>query len=169
MEVVGVTRLFVVVVNAARCPPRPSRARSVCGSTASSRAGQVAIQAWTGSGLVMSWARRNPRGEGKAGLGWAGWDAPCLGVLVGLRLRRVLDTVSDMWVACVVGQGSRTAVLGLGLGGLGLTILSQKRAHEEPRRTLQISRPPDKILGPADMGRWRAAEILTRSVRPWPP
>ena len=41
-----------IIVNAARCPPRPSRARSVCGSTASSRAGQVAIQAWTGSGVV---------------------------------------------------------------------------------------------------------------------
>ena len=41
-----------IIVNAARCPPRPSRARSVCGSTASSRAGQVVIQAWIGSGVV---------------------------------------------------------------------------------------------------------------------
>ena len=41
-----------VIVNAARCPPRPSRARSVCGSTASTRAGQVAIQEWTGSGCL---------------------------------------------------------------------------------------------------------------------
>ena len=38
--------------SAACCPPRPSRACSVCGSTASSRAGQVAIQQWTGSGVV---------------------------------------------------------------------------------------------------------------------
>ena len=39
----------LLIVNAASCPPRQ---RGVCGSTASSRAGQVAIQAWTGSGVV---------------------------------------------------------------------------------------------------------------------
>ena len=41
----------MLIVNAKRCPPRPSRARGVCGSTAS-RAGQVAIQERTGSGVV---------------------------------------------------------------------------------------------------------------------
>ena len=43
---------LVLIVNAVRGPPRPSRARSLCGSTASRRAGHVAIQEWTGSGVV---------------------------------------------------------------------------------------------------------------------
>ena len=43
-----------VLVNAARCPPHPASAQPSTQrlSTASSRAGQVAIQAWTGSGVV---------------------------------------------------------------------------------------------------------------------
>ena len=66
-----------IIVNAARCPPRPSRAR---GSTASSRAGQGAIQAWTGFGVVgpidvesqidCCWLALRP-GAG-LGLPWAG-------------------------------------------------------------------------------------------------
>ena len=52
----------------------------------------MAIQAWTGSGVEGPIDVMRPRGKGKAmdgtgalalgwlveGLGWAGWDAPCL-------------------------------------------------------------------------------------------
>ena len=67
------------------CPPRPSRARSVCGSTASSRAGQVAIQAWTGSGVVGQVDVMRPQESPRHRASWAG---SCLGLLVGLGLRR---------------------------------------------------------------------------------
>ena len=62
--------------NCKRCalPARPSRARGVCGS-ASSRAGQVAIQAWTGSGVVgpldVMGPQESPRqGQGNAQDHW---------------------------------------------------------------------------------------------------
>ena len=78
--------------NCKRCvlPASASRARSVCGSTASSRAGQVAIQAWTGLA---------PRGKGKAmhrtrSESWSQQTGPaagpCLGWLVEGRLAWVV-------------------------------------------------------------------------------
>ena len=81
------------IVNAARCPPQPSQARSVCGSTASSRAGQVAIQEWTGSGVVGPidvMSRTRLLAGAPAPGAWAGWAGPCLGgLLVGLGLKLV--------------------------------------------------------------------------------
>ena len=76
----------MLIVNAARCPPRPSRARSVCGWTASSRAGQVAIQAWTGSGVAGPSDCMGPQESPRQGQGdaqdRASWAGPCLGWFV---------------------------------------------------------------------------------------
>ena len=114
-----------VIVNAARCTPRAERAA----------AGQVAIQAWTGSGVVgpidvMS-PRESPRqgqgdnytGQGELGwalLGLVGGGPGLLGrLLVGLGLRQgpgpeACQIEPSGWASLKLG--SRAALLGPGLG-----------------------------------------------------